>query len=162
MPAIGNILATTLASDGLMLTSSATVGYNTTLAPDGITPDGVARWVDRSGGIAIGYPWVSLSRRRPTKDSRNYKVGLKVGVPRLATTSPSTNTGIEPAPQKAYEHQFHADWILPERGTYAERLVLYNLVLSLFHATINASDGNPTDNTLSPLGDVVTNLSEVY
>lgn len=144
------------------LTTSATVGVDSTLNPERIDPNGIARWVDRSGGIAIGYPMLSMSVRPPTKASRVYKVQLKLVLPTLEQTSPSTATGIQPAPTKAYDCTCVMEFMLPERSTQAERQKLFSQVASLFARTVNANDGLPSDATGSPLENAVTTFEQVY
>jgi hypothetical protein len=56
---------------------------NHTFSPDGIDGAGVAAWVDRSGGIALGFPKITLSMRSPSKTNRNYRMVAKVVVPVL-------------------------------------------------------------------------------
>lgn len=143
-------------------TTSATVGVDSTLNPEGINPQGVAAWVDRSGGIAIGYPRLTLSVRPPSKASRVYKVQMKLVLPTLEQTSPSTMTGIQPAPTKAYDCACIMEWFLPERSTLAERQKLFSQVSSLFARTVNASDDVPTDSTGSPLENAVTTFENVF
>jgi hypothetical protein len=144
------------------LTTSATVGVDSTLNPEGISPQGVAAWVDRSGGIAIGYPRLTMSVRPPTKASRVYKVALKLVLPTLEQTSPSTATGIQPAPTKAYDCMCIMEFMLPERSTLAERQKLFSQVASLFARTINASDNVPTDSSGTPLEAAVTTFETVF
>lgn len=83
----------------------------------------VAQWADRSGGIALGYPVVTMSVRPPVSGakSRNNRVTVKIATPVLEVTSPSTATGIQPAPTKAYDLVFEGSFILPERCSLAER-----------------------------------------
>lgn len=144
------------------LTTDAAVGVDSTLSPEGINPQGVASWVDRSGGIAIGYPKLTMSVRPPNKASRLYKVTVKLALPTLEQTSPSTASGIQPAPTKAYDCACVMEFFLPERSTLLERQVLFSRVASLFVRTVNASDGNPTDSTGSPLENAVTTFESVY
>jgi len=92
-----------------------------TFSPVNIDQAGVARWADRSGGIAVGFPVISFANRIPTKGSRNYKLTAKVVVPVLEQTSASTATGIQPAPTKAYDLIFSCEFVLPERSTQAQR-----------------------------------------
>lgn len=143
-------------------TTSATVGVDKTFDPEGFILPGVARWVDRSGGIAIGYPALSLSVRTPTKVSRVYKVTAKLVLPTLEQTSPSTATGIQPAPTKAYDCTCVMEFMLPERSTLAERQALFSHVRSLFATTIQASDAAPSDLTGSPLKAAIENFESVY
>lgn len=161
MPAIASIKASSIL--GLIArTSSATVSVDVTFDPEGIDAKGVARWVDRSGGYAVGYPSVSLSVRKPSSTSRMYKITHKVVLPVMDITAPTTVTGIQPAPSKGYELTFIGDWLLPERCTLADRTKFFNYVHSCFLSTINASDDLPTDSTGMPLNAAVLNYDPPY
>lgn len=92
-----------------------------TFNPVDIDKNGVAKWADRSGGIALGYPVMTMSVRQPTKGSRSTKISLKVVTPILEVTSPSTATGIQPAPTKAFDLLATVEMVLPERSTLAQR-----------------------------------------
>ena len=143
-------------------TLSATVGVTHSFSPEGRNSQGVTRWVDRSGGIAIGFPAMTMQVRPPTPGSRVYKVTTKVVLPTLEQTSPSTATGIQPAPTKAYDCTCVLEFMLPERSTVNERVSLFNTVLSLLSTTVNASDDSPTDATGSPVKNAVANFEDVY
>lgn len=93
---------------------------NHTFSPVNINAAGIAKWSDRSGGIALGYPTVSFSLREPTKANRNYKLSAKIVTPILEVTSPSTASGIQPAPTKAYDLLATVEMVLPERATLAQ------------------------------------------
>lgn len=82
---------------------------------------GVAKWADRSGGIALGFPVLTFSMKVPNKNSRAYRVTAKVVTPVLEVTSPSTSTGIQPAPTKAYDLIANLEFVMPERSTAAQR-----------------------------------------
>lgn len=110
MPAIGTITL----NDG----QSTPAAHS--FIPAGV-PNGLAMWNDIAGGIALGYPTVTLSVRRPTKGSRAFKATAKVTVPVLEQTSPSTATGIQPAPTLAYNLIANIDLVMPERATLAQR-----------------------------------------
>jgi hypothetical protein len=144
------------------LTTSAAVGVDSTMNPEGISPQGVASWVDRSAGYAIAYPRLTLSLRPPTKASRVFRCTVKLVLPTMETTSASTMTGINPAPTKAYDCTFIGEFFLPERSTLTERQTLFSRTASLFMRLVNASDGNPTDSTGSPLETAVTTFENVY
>jgi len=161
MPAIGSIKTASLLGTTVR-TSSATVSYDKTFDPAGIDTKGVARWEDRSGGIAVGFPALTMSLRRPTVGSRMYKVTAKLSLPTLEVTAPTTVTGIQPQPQKAYDCSVVMEFMLPERSTLAERTALLNHCHSLFAATINASDDSPTDSSGTPLLAGVMNFDPVY
>lgn len=105
----------------LTLADGQATPANHTFSPVKVDAAGVAKWVDRSGGIALGYPTITLSMREPTKGSRNYRVTRKIVIPVLEVTSPSTSTGIQPAPTLAFNMIQNTEWVLPERSTLAQR-----------------------------------------
>lgn len=111
MPAIGNIT----------LNDGKTTPVAHTFSPVSVGSDGVAAYVDRIGGIPIGYPRISLWLGSPSKTNRNYKFVAKVVLPVLEVTSPSTATGIQPAPTKAYDVPFTVTGSFPERSSLADR-----------------------------------------
>ena len=145
-------------------TTSATIGVDRFFAPLGFdrSQPGVAKWCDRSGGIPVGYPTFTLSVREPTKASNIYKVTAKMDLPTLEQTSPSTATGIQPAPTKAYSCQANLEFLLPNRSSLAERQALLRAVASLFHATINANDDSPTNPSNSPVIAAVETFEPVW
>lgn len=108
----------------LSLSDSVPVAH--TFAPVDIR-QGVAFFADRVGGIPLGYPVVSLSLSEPKGPKRmdskgqNYKFLAKVVVPTLELTAPSTMTGIQPAPTKAYDTIMEVAGSFPARGTLLER-----------------------------------------
>jgi hypothetical protein len=105
--------------------------------------DGVAKYADRAGGIALGYPVVTLSVRQPTSGSRTFKIQAKVVTPVLEVTSPSTSSGIQPAPTKAYDLIANVEFVLPERAALLERKNLQAYVKNLLaHATFTAAVEN--------------------
>lgn len=92
-----------------------------TFSPVRVDAAGVAKWTDRSSGISLGFPVITLGLREPTKGSRNFKVTSKIVVPILEQTSASTASGIQPAPTLSYALQADLTVILPERSTLANR-----------------------------------------
>jgi len=161
MPQTAAFAASTILS-GLAKTTSATVGIDKTFTPAGKDANGVTTYEDRSGGIMAGYPRFTLAVRRPTKTSRLYKMSAKLWLPTMEVTAPTTVTGIQPAPTKAYDHMGSFECMFPERGTLAERMVFFSLWHSLFCTTINASDDLPTDPTGSPIYHAMVNLDPPY
>ena len=107
-----------------------------TFAP--VTIDGsVAKFADRSGGIPVGYPVVWIDAREPRNGSPLWKSTMTVMVPTLEQTSPSTATGIQPAPTVAYFHTTKIDWLFPVRGTLQERKNQRSFTVNLLaHATV--------------------------
>jgi len=160
MPAIASIKTSSIIGT-LETSTSATVGVDKTWDPEGFIAPGVARWVDRSAGIAVGFPNLTLSVRPPNKASRVYRVTVKIGLPTLETVGNAYN-GITPGPTKAYEPSCIMEFLLPERSTAAERTALLSHVRSLFATTIQATDAAPSDATGSPLVAAVTNFDGPY
>lgn len=118
-----------------------------TFSPVNIDLAGVAKLADRVSGIAIGFPVLTLSVRSPSKGSRNYKVMGKLVVPTLEATSPSTATGIQPAPTKAYDSLGTFEFVLPERSTQLERTNLLALLRSAL-ANVNVTNAVQTFETI--------------
>lgn len=158
MSALADVKLSTIAT-GVIKTSSATVGTDVTYAPEGWKPGNVASWVNRAGGIPLGYPRLTFQLRPPTRESRVYKISTKMFYPVLETVDPAT--GIF-GPKLAYDLQVHFDCLIPERATSADRLAVLALVRSLLALTITASDDAPSDSTGSPLIGAITNLEDVY
>lgn len=147
MPNMADILVSTICT-GIMTTSSATVASNKTLAPDGFTPGGVAHFVDRSGGVALGYDRLTYQMRPPTRDSRIFKQSAKLFQPILETIDPAV--GIY-GPKLAYENQAHLDILIHERATSAERIAFLSMLVSLVSQYIIASDSDPSSTVGSPI-----------
>lgn len=86
--------------------------------------NGIAKWQDISGGIAVGFPTITAALREPvagSKTGRSYKATIKIRVPVLETVNASTWNGITPAPTKAYDVEANLDLIFPERATAQNR-----------------------------------------
>lgn len=112
MPGIGNVVI----NDG------ATTPVAHTFAPAGIS--GItASLADRSGGIPVGYYTMDLSLRQPSPQSleKMFLATIRIKTPILEQTSPSTATGIQPAPTVGYTPIFEGKFWLPERSTLQDR-----------------------------------------
>jgi len=156
MAAPANVLLSTILA-ATESTTSATVGVDKTFAPEAKIAPGVQRWVERSSGIAVHFPDLTLSVRPPTKASRVYRVTAKMSSPTPETVGNAYN-GITPGPAAAYHLRCAMEWMLPERSTLAERTAFFSLVRSMFATTIQASDAAPSDATGSPLSGAVLNF----
>jgi hypothetical protein len=146
MPAFGNITI----NDG------AATPVARTFEPVDIDQSNVSHYAEVSGGIPIGYGRLSISLRPPAVASKNgsnsadsvYRAKLKLDLPTLEVTSPSTGTGLQPAPTVAYTTVGTAEFILPARGALAERDNVLTLMRNaMAHATVE---------------DVVMNLKNIY
>jgi len=167
MAAIANILATSIANTtgaGLsyLFTTSTTVGADKTFSPEGPVAPGVNRWVERSGGQAINYPSYDFSFRRPIQNSRNFRIKEIIKLPVANVTSPSTGSGIQPLPSKAFELVCTREYVIPEAATLADRTLFWSYLISLSSSTVLASDSTPIDNTGSILLPAIRDLEHPY
>jgi len=144
------------------LSASASTLDSVVYSPVGFVQPGVAKWADRSGGIPLLYPSLTMSVRLPTAGSKVCRVVTKLALPTADITAPSTSTGIQPAPSKAYECLAQLELVLPERSTLAERNTLRSLVLSILSQQMQASDGDPVDDTDSPLVPAIADFEGLY
>jgi hypothetical protein len=100
--------------------------------------NGIAKWEDRSGGIAVGFPAITMSMRPPVKGSDAYKLIIKVATPTLEQAS-SGGTFVPP-PTKAYENLSVIEVMLPKRGTKLERQNHWAFTKNLLaHAVLTAA-----------------------
>lgn len=97
-----------------------------TFHPNRIDKDGYRRFVDRQLGVQALYPEIHIgffparsttSRDKgATIDGLATKVVLKVLVPVPDISSPTTGTGLQPAPSKAFEEMVSITFTHPIRG----------------------------------------------
>jgi len=117
MSAIGNITI----NDG----AASPVAH--VFSPVNIDKDGIAWWADRSGGIPLGYPLISALIKQPSGNNlvslsnRVYRELVKIKVPVLEVTSPSTGSGINPAPTLSYSVDANLEMVFPERSSLQNR-----------------------------------------
>lgn len=138
MPAMANIVI----NDG----AATPVAH--TFSPSGRDQNMVFTWHDRSGGIAIGYPRISVQSKFPANagagassdaKSRVIRQSIKVVLPILEVTAPTTGTGIQPAPTKSYDVSCNMEFILPERSTLQNRKDVFAFVKNLLANAMPAS-----------------------
>ncbi len=104
----------------IVLTDAATTPVNRSYFP--VTQkENVLVWHDRTQAIAVGQNVLSLAQKVPSANSPTYKMSWKLELPVLAQTSPSTGTGIQPAPSVAYKNLVSIDLVMHERSTLQER-----------------------------------------
>lgn len=90
-----------------------------------------ATFVDRSGGIVVGYPKLAFNTSQPNKTSRIGKVRTRMWVPTLEVVTASTYNGITPAATKAYDLGFDGVFMIHERSILQERKNLKAYVKNL-------------------------------
>lgn len=128
MPAFGNIV----------IYDAAATPVAHTFAPVAINGV-VASYADRSGGIIVGYPKLTLSLTEPSKNSRNSKARFKLMLPVLEVIAGTTVGGITPPASKAYELMADITFTIPDRATLQNRKDLLELFKNLLdHTTIES------------------------
>lgn len=122
MPAIASIT----------LTDGQPTPVNRVFSPTKVDGEGVAYYENRSTGIPVGYDTLSIGLRAPGKGSSNYKATLRLRLPTLEVTSPSTATGIQPQPTKAYDCFANIEMVFPSRSSAQNREDLVKMVKDAF------------------------------
>jgi len=109
------------AATNIVINDGATPSVGHTFTPVNRDPNGFMVFVDQSGEVPAGYHRMTARLREPSPGSNDYKFELKIWRRTLEVTSPSTSTGIQPAPTLAYSQIGEVSFSLPKRGTEAER-----------------------------------------
>jgi len=104
----------------ITLTDAATTPVNRVYYP-AAEKNGVLLWKDRTQPVLIGQNRLSLMQRPADKTTKATKYSWKLETPILEATSPSTSTGIQPAPTVAYTPLGTIELVLPERSTLQDR-----------------------------------------
>lgn len=105
----------------IVINDGASTPLAHTFNPAGET-NGVHMFENRASGQPIGFERLTLSVRPPGDRSRGvYKVVGKLQSPILEQTSPSTASGIQPAPIVAYTTTGEFSFLMPTRGTKQQR-----------------------------------------
>jgi hypothetical protein len=76
---------------------------------------------DRSGGISVGYPTISVNTVPPSKTSHLYKTRVKVSLPIMENVTNSTVSGIAPAPTLSYTMTADMTFFMPDRSSLQNR-----------------------------------------
>lgn len=114
----------------ITLTDGATTPVNRSFGPakkDGDT----YQYHYRGGGVGAGFDRLTISTRHPTKALKATKVSLKLETPILEVTSPSTSTGIQPAPTVSHTPLAQLEFVLPEKASKQERKNLLTMTRDL-------------------------------
>jgi hypothetical protein len=91
----------------------------------------VYRYDHRGGGIVAGYGQLTISQKLPSKTSKYTTVQMRLVDPILEQTSPSTSTGIQPAPTVAYSNGVEIKFTCHERSSVQDRKNLLAMVRDL-------------------------------
>ncbi len=114
----------------LVLNDGATTPVSHTFKP-AQSVNGVLIWRDSNTTIFAGQAVVSCVQRLADKKSKTTKVSWKLETPVLEVTSPSTSTGIQPAPTVAYRPLATAELVIPDRMSLQERKDLLAMFTNL-------------------------------
>lgn len=89
--------------------------------------ESTAEYEDRSTGVAIGYPRLKLTFRRPSAQSPNFRFSSKIVAPELDIAAGFNREGFAPAPVWAFDNLFSVDFVVNQRSTAQQRknLVFY-------------------------------------
>lgn len=117
-----------------------------TFAPNGFTGVDQAVWQDRATGIIDGFSTLRMTTRRASSKNSGTRVSFQLDLPVLAQTSPSTSTGIQPNPTRAYTLIASAEFVLPKGSSIQNRkdlLTLFKNALANAVVTEAVIDYNP-------------------
>lgn len=91
---------------------------------------------NRASGIVVGFDALSIQSRAANKTTKATKLTYKLVTPILEQTSPSTSTGIQPAPTVAYNLIGTLEFVLPERSALQDRKDLLAMLRDLIDESI--------------------------
>jgi hypothetical protein len=87
-----------------------------------------------------GFNILTIGTRFADKKNGAQKVTIRLALPTLAVTAPTTTTGIQPVPVAAYECFASIEFVLPSASSVQNRKDLITLVKNaLANATINSA-----------------------
>lgn len=92
-----------------------------TFDPSGLDSNGVHIFHDRSGGIPLGFPKMSLDLRSGNGNSDVYRVKARIDVPVLKEVSGSSPAGYSPGPAVDFVMRGHVEFVLPNQSTLDNR-----------------------------------------
>jgi hypothetical protein len=128
----------------ITLTDAAATPINRVYYPTQ-SPDGTILWRDRTQAVFAGQNRLTVGQRVANKQSKATKVTWKLETPILEQTSPSTSTGIQPAPTVAYTPIGVIEMVLPDRSTQQERKDLLAQMRDLIDEAIVTSQVHDLD-----------------
>lgn len=166
MSAAANILVTDVLDTPVtavrVYSNSATVASNKTYVPIGKVRPNVVSYVDRSGGIQVGYPKYDVEVLYPQNGNRNLRVRESIVLPVMNITAPSTGSGIQPQPSVAFNLRCNREWVIPESALNADRMKLYALAVSFFAGSIYATDDSPASATGIPIRSLIETGEPIF
>ena len=114
----------------IVINDGATTPVAHTFAPSRVAADLVS-YQDRSAGIVAGFNILTIGTRFADKKNGAQKVTVRLALPTLAVTAPTTTTGIQTVPVAAYECFASIEFVLPSPSSVQNRKDLLALVKNL-------------------------------
>lgn len=121
------------------LTDAAGTPVNHVFKPTGSQGSETIIWRDSTQTVFAGQFVLTCGQRLADKKTKTTKVTWKLETPILEQTSPSTSTGIQPAPTVAYTPLVKIEFVLPDRMSLQERKDLQAMVRDLTDEAILTS-----------------------
>lgn len=122
----------------IVINDGAATPVSHTFAPARQSGD-LFEWADRAAGVAAGFNKISVLTRYGQATNAGQRVTLKVTVPTLAVSAPSSGTGIQPNPTPAYTSLCTIEFLLPNAADAAARANIYAFAKNLLATTFVAN-----------------------
>lgn len=123
----------------IVINDGATTPVAHTFSPSRVAPD-LVTYQDRSAGVVAGFNILTIGTRFADKKNGAQKVTVRIALPTLAVTAPTTTTGIQPVPTAAYECFANIEFVLPSPSSVQNRKDLLAFVKnSIAHAVIQSA-----------------------
>lgn len=126
-------------ASNIVLADAAGVPVNHTFGWSGMDPNGVSHWLDRSGGIPIGYWAIRMYQRNPVRRGNQaqatgvYRTNISFEIPVLENVTNSTVSGIAPAPTISHTARVNCEILLPEKSSDLTRQHLRKMFWNLLN-----------------------------
>lgn len=133
------------AVSNIVVLDGATTPVSHTFMPARVSPE-LVTYQDRAAGVVVGFNILTIGTRYADKKNSAQKVTVRLSLPTLAVTAPTTTTGIQPVPVAAFECFANVEFVLPGSSTTQNRKDLLTLVKNIMaNATITDAvvDLNP-------------------
>jgi hypothetical protein len=111
----------------IVINDGASTPVAHTFAPSRVAPE-LVTYQDRSAGVVAGFNILSIGTRYADKKNGAQKVTVRMALPTLAVTAPTTTTGIQPVPVAAFECFANIEFVLPSPSSVQNRKDLITLV----------------------------------
>lgn len=119
----------------IVINDGATTPVAHTFQPSRVATE-LAIYQDRSAGVIAGFNILSIGTRFADKKNGAQKVTVRLALPTLAVTAPTTTTGIQPVPVAAYECFANIEFVLPSPSSVQNRKDLLALVKNLLATSV--------------------------